>query len=1169
MLKSLAVVWHPRHIRWWQWLALLLLGIGFVVRSWFPEFLRQQIVTQLASLTPAQVQLGDVDIDLLRGHIALQQLSFTLDGDTQPVLAIDDLAINASLRALLRREIDIEDVHMSGVQVLAVQDANGQFNLSRIFLPSPSEPEQPPSDLPALTIRRARIADSQLIYHDRTRTPEARFPLAIAELTTTDVTLQANGLAAPVTVKLDSTLDNSPLNGEARLLWQREQTSIEAKVEAKQLALAMIEPYLRDVLTVQKVTGQLGTSLQYRYHSGTASPQHFLSGTVDVSHLQFVDPALGQTGLEIPNGQIKIESIDFLSRNLRFQTVELRNPKLLLVNGSAGLNAALWVRTAEASPSSSPQKYSSSPWKFALPTVKWTGGELVYRDSRWLEKEMLTLRPEEIVVERLGSEMKELPFQFRTRAGDGKIAGTGRVQLSPFGLQLSLQPDELEIATLQPLLTPILAAKQVQGKVTGTLQTDITEQEGKQIIRTHGVVETRDFILNDTPEQGEAVGWQQGKLEIGQGSTLSPFSLHLKPDLAQVTLKRSASNSLIIEKATGELRLAQASTPEQQQKVTIAGVLDTTKLTLNGLPEAANVLTWDSGQIELREGSTLVPLALKLKTQVSQLALRQLPQGDVTIEKANGDLRLVQESGEQQASVLKAHGPIEFTSFALTQGEEKQILLGCYHGKATISEGSRVLPLDIKLRDVALEYTYAQGMRPPAGQFQLFIPPVKARGVNIPSTTSPQAETRAVPDTSSVAPTSQPTAPLASSASPETPTANASIQIDRVTIIGGQLYFEDRTVSPPQTVYWQDVRVDLSRAGYPTLLPTTFTAFAYNEDGAPVEFKGTTERKGEQAVVRVHGKVEKMSLSRFNSYLEPSLGYRVKKGAVSATWDLVLPGDRVQANMKVTLHDINLGSKQKASELEQQVGLPLALVIALLKDLNGDISLQLPMEGRVNEPGFQLSGTVVRAVRDVLIGAVTSPLKVLGALFKGKDKLAGFTLEPIRFTPGTRQIAENSHEQLSRLALFLTQRPKLDLRLGGVTGMDDLELLRDQLILNQMPVKPSPSGNEGDAAPLVTPQDEVRQFLAKRLLSGADGAISPLSSQATDLLTRLRKEAKVSASETERLADDRVQVVIAELTTRHAITADRLHVSPEKQRGSGSAEVRYTIQTREEKESSQ
>jgi hypothetical protein len=106
--------------------------------------------------------------------------------------------------------------------------------------------------------------------------------------------------------------------------------------------------------------------------------------------------------------------------------------------------------------------------------------------------------------------------------------------------------------------------------------------------------------------------------------------------------------------------------------------------------------------------------------------------------------------------------------------------------------------------------------------------------------------------------------------------------------------------------------------------------------------------------------------------------------------------------------------------------------------------------------------------------------------------------------------------------------------------------------------------NEGDVSPSMTPQDEVRQFLAKKLTSGEREGTPLLSAQAAELLEQLRKKTEVPADETERLASDRVQVVIAELTTHHAIVADRLHVNPEKQRGPESAEVRYTLQTREE-----
>ena len=257
---------HPRHVRWWQWLALVLLAIVLLVRSWLPEFLRRQIVAKIASTTPAHIQLADADINLLRGYLALQQLTFTLDGDTQPVLTINDLAVNVSLRALLRRRIVIEDVHVNGVHVQVVHEASGQFNLNRLFPSLPSEPEEPPSDLPTLTVQHIRITDSQLTYHDLTRTPGVRFPLAIAELTAADIALQANGLIAPVAMEMNGMLDNNPLRGEAQVAWQRARASIDAKLETKQLALATIDPYLRNVLAVQKVTGQLGVSLQYRYH---------------------------------------------------------------------------------------------------------------------------------------------------------------------------------------------------------------------------------------------------------------------------------------------------------------------------------------------------------------------------------------------------------------------------------------------------------------------------------------------------------------------------------------------------------------------------------------------------------------------------------------------------------------------------------------------------------------------------------------------------------------------------------------------------------------------------------------------------------------------------------------------------------------------------------------
>jgi hypothetical protein len=277
----------------------------------------------------------------------------------------------------------------------------------------------------------------------------------------------------------------------------------------------------------------------------------------------------------------------------------------------------------------------------------------------------------------------------------------------------------------------------------------------------------------------------------------------------------------------------------------------------------------------------------------------------------------------------------------------------------------------------------------------------------------------------------------------------------------------------------------------------------------------------------------------------------------------------MQAATAVTLHDVGLSGKAGVSVLEDQVGLPLNLVIALLKDLNGNISLNLPVEGRFDDPAFRLDGTILRAVRDVLIGAVTSPLKLLGAVFKGKEKIEDFLLEPIPFVPGTSQPTAAGQGQIARLRSFLAQRPELNLQISGHTGPEDLQALTDRLVLAQLQEQAEATRNRGpeaaeekDAAPQVPPHAEVLQFLLQRVRS-PDGEVSPLSVPAAALLAQLRAQMTVSSQAMKQLVEERVQTVIVALRENNMVAASRLQSSPEKQRGRERAEVHYVLQAQQ------
>src|SRR5262249_37122205 len=148
------------------------------------------------------------------------------------------LVANLRMLSLLRGQVSLEEIALSGLQVVAIQRANGQLNLMRLFPPSsPSATPSPESDLPVLTVERFSLSAAQLDYHDRARTPAYHSTLVLKDLIIGDIDLQAQGLSSPITARFTGSLEEGPLHGDVQIFWQRRQTVVEATLEARRLAL--------------------------------------------------------------------------------------------------------------------------------------------------------------------------------------------------------------------------------------------------------------------------------------------------------------------------------------------------------------------------------------------------------------------------------------------------------------------------------------------------------------------------------------------------------------------------------------------------------------------------------------------------------------------------------------------------------------------------------------------------------------------------------------------------------------------------------------------------------------------------------------------------------------------------------------------------------------------
>jgi hypothetical protein len=106
--------------------------------------------------------------------------------------------------------------------------------------------------------------------------------------------------------------------------------------------------------------------------------------------------------------------------------------------------------------------------------------------------------------------------------------------------------------------------------------------------------------------------------------------------------------------------------------------------------------------------------------------------------------------------------------------------------------------------------------------------------------------------------------------------------------------------------------------------------------------------------------------------------------------------------------------------------------VALLKDANGKIDIDLPVRGKVDDPDFNYGDVILGALGNLLTKIVLSPFNALASLLG----IEASELEYISFLAGRSDLTPPQMEKAGKLAEALALRPELVL---GIAGAADAE----------------------------------------------------------------------------------------------------------------------------------
>lgn len=186
-------------------------------------------------------------------------------------------------------------------------------------------------------------------------------------------------------------------------------------------------------------------------------------------------------------------------------------------------------------------------------------------------------------------------------------------------------------------------------------------------------------------------------------------------------------------------------------------------------------------------------------------------------------------------------------------------------------------------------------------------------------------------------------------------------------------------------------------------------------------------------------------MSNLSPYSAQFAGREIDEGRLNLNLGYVIEQGQLNGQNKLVLSDLVLGAKVEHADA---VSLPLDLAVGLLKDSDGVIDIDLPVEGDINDPEFQIGGVVMKAFTSLITRIVSAPFRLLG-------KLIGIDSEDLgqfQFLAGRFDLTPPEIEKTAQLQQALAQRPELRIEIQGpydpVLDTPKLQYfrLRDQVI---------------------------------------------------------------------------------------------------------------------------
>jgi uncharacterized protein involved in outer membrane biogenesis len=1076
--------------------------IGFLA---VPALLRYLATGRVAASLKRTVTVGKISFNPFTLRLEIDRLHISGRDPSRPFVDVGHLHVKGAWSSLYRLAPVVSEVTVQRPSIHIVRTAPQQFNFSDLIgggTPSPT-PQSPAKKPMRFSVSNIRVFDGTVLLDDEV--VHQRHSITNLQLGVPFIADLASDINIFVQPLLAMNIDGSPLRiaGRARPFLAEPEWVAHLKLDRLDLPLYFGYAPKRLPLTVPK--GALSADLGIHFVKNVSGPVIRVEGLVSIDQLDVRDRS-GAELASLNRAAATIADLEPLAGIVHIQAVNMDGLAANTVLNANGTNNFTPIIAATSSPQPTPP--SQSHTQFELDSFDLTNSSVKLTDDALGPPATFAFNGIHVGLKNFQSAgQTPAKFDFEANAaGGGALAIKGALDLAHSQATADVTVGQLNLPPFQAFARNVLAANLASGKLDLAANVKTTYAPGKFDVNTAATTVSIDNADIRTPDgHGQPLRWKKLSATVAQAD--------LAAHTATVSEVRADEIDIVARRGRdGAISLLSLIKPPQSAPSHPAAAPPTSA----GPPWHFRVASVAIQNTRADLEDDMAPQPVKIALAPVNLHLKNVSNDfskpfDVEIDGVVNRRGSFKADGSAEIQPLKANLHVstrrldlaaldpylssrlnaKITSAALTTNgavgldQARDAMRVRYRGDATLGNvrmldkvsnesfltwrsfsadriDAEVGPGEptVRVGALALSDFYARVILNRDGRLNL-------NSIMSTPGAGPTSLTRA--RSSEQAQTPPPTAESRPSSAESKPIP-ANVRIGRTTLHNGRVNYTDNFIRPNYSANLTDINGGIGAFGTRSTEPARVVLRGAINGSAPIDISGEINPLAPMAFVDITAKADGVDLPGLTPYSTKYTGYPILKGTLSVNVHYLLQQNELTAKNHISIDQLTFGDRVQNSTA---MNLPIRLAVALLKNPNGVINLDVPVSGSLSNPDFSLGGVLLHAFMNIIEKAATSPFTLISSAFgNGKQEL-----NYVEFAPGSDQLTPDAKSKLDTLIKALQARPVLKLNISGRADAEhDREGLR-QTLLDRKIAAQIPGGDVEAVAKL--PPKRYDKFLTR------------------------------------------------------------------------------------------